>query len=225
MLPSQAFNHSASSYEAHTPIQKLCAFHLARMIRKTDPSLSFFSDLGCGTGYLTEALMAFYPNARYHLIDFAPKMIEECQKKFLSRCTYEVNDFTQTSVAGFCVSNFAFQWLFDMPKFPALAFSTLVEGTWAPWQAAAQKLNIKTHSFLSVQEWTCRLESYYPFVHWFTQTHMIRYPSVFEFLRSLKAMGGHGSHHSPHYIRPLLRCFQGEMVVPFHVLYAIGSQK
>ena len=213
------FNQSARTYDEYTPIQYLCSHYLARFIHEHHPNENAFCDLGAGTGYLTQALMKFYPKASYHLIDCAPEMILTCQEKWGERCSYEVEDIQTAVYQGLPVSNFTFQWLREKPRFQRIAFTTLLKGTWAPWAHQAGKFGIHTHVFQEEGAWTSWMKENRMRFSFFTQTHTIVYKTVFDFLHTIRKMGGSGLYSSPQYLRPLLLSFKSEIVVPYKVLY------
>ena len=54
-------------------------------------------DLGAGTGLLDAFYIKHFPNAKYHLVDVADKMLEVAKKRFdsLENICFEVNDYAQ----------------------------------------------------------------------------------------------------------------------------------
>lgn len=54
-------------------------------------------DLGAGTGLLDAFYIKYFPNAKYHLVDVADKMLEVAKKRFdsLENICFEVNDYAQ----------------------------------------------------------------------------------------------------------------------------------
>jgi trans-aconitate methyltransferase len=222
LTPQNAFNKAAQSYDDQAFVQRFCAFRMASTIYSLFPQEKFFCDLGAGTGYLTEALMRFYDQAHFHLVDFAPAMIEETKKKFLDRCTYEVGDLFSSPFQGFPVSNFVFQWTNDIPAFARIAFTTLTKGTWGPWIKTAQKLDVKTHVFLSQRQWLNIVKEKYKNSYFFLEKHAFEYPSVIHFLKSVKKIGANGSFYEKQNILPVVREFSKKINVPYHVLYVIG---
>jgi tRNA (cmo5U34)-methyltransferase len=60
-------------------------------------------DLGAGTGVFSASLAAIYPDARLHLVDMAPDMLDEARGRLAGRTldvSFEVADFARCDLGG-----------------------------------------------------------------------------------------------------------------------------
>lgn len=149
MCVQQRFNQASQTYDAAASVQKSSAQKLSNMIHANcdTQSLQTILDLGCGTGFMTEALLPHCPSSVFTLVDFSPRMLQEVSKKFqsFSNIQYQCANFLtgQLDVHDLIVSNFAFQWaeslenvvLHYASKAKVLAFTALLAGTFKDWYA------------------------------------------------------------------------------------------
>jgi tRNA (cmo5U34)-methyltransferase len=59
-------------------------------------------DLGAGTGLFSSLMLARYPDARLHLVDASPGMLDEARRRFAGRddISYAVGDMARADLAG-----------------------------------------------------------------------------------------------------------------------------
>ncbi len=122
------FSRAAPTYDRSAKAQRRMAERLTSILPTADELRSSAAgqpegnasivELGCGTGLLTERLLARYPDARLHAIDLAPLMIEHCRRRWAGepRAAFEVADaetFRPDGPAALVAANCAFQWLAD----------------------------------------------------------------------------------------------------------------
>lgn len=143
----------AQEYDRHAAIQR----HIARGLAARIATLPLGDaprvlEIGCGTGFLSEALLAHLPAARLTATDIAPAMLERTRQRLgpRERLIFAVMDGESPDRSGpfdLIASSLAFQWFADLPTAIGrlrgllapggwLAFATLTEGSFAEWRAA-----------------------------------------------------------------------------------------
>ncbi|MDF3048055.1 MAG: bioC [Candidatus Midichloriaceae bacterium] len=139
------FNAASSSYESVSSVQKECAQILAaktlEFARGFVPNSVL--DLGAGTGYATEAMLKYYPDASYTLNDIAPSMLEMAQTKFpkFGFCLGDMEEI-DFGMHDLIIANLSLQWLSDLEAFllklnksaKVVVCSCLLKGTFAEWE-------------------------------------------------------------------------------------------
>lgn len=157
-----AFN-AADEYDCHAFIQQRVANELARHIRNLPiADNARILEIGCGTGYLGEALLAHFEEADVLMTDVAPAMLEKSRQRFRHRSNVRFGLLdgerpeALVSEAPFDLicSSLAVQWFSDLPGAlrslfrylkPGgfLVLSTLAKGTFAEWIAAHSALGLQ----------------------------------------------------------------------------------
>lgn len=151
---------SAEDYEAHARVQSTVADRLAARILALDIDMSSPAlEIGCGTGFLTRALLDRWPELHLTASDIAPAMVERARRLLGGRANirFDVVDGEDPAVPpdsfGLIVSSLAFQW-FEKPVESIgglittlrpggwLAFSTLVAGTFREWTEAQRQAGL-----------------------------------------------------------------------------------
>ncbi len=147
---------AAAAYDQHGAIQRAVAQELARRIAALPVVSGPLAphpqalEVGCGTGFLGEALMPLVPQAHWVMSDLAPPMLERARLRLGEGLRYHAMDGEFPDLDGpfdLIVSSLAFQWFGDLAAAVAryrarlapagwLAFTTLVEGSFAQWRAA-----------------------------------------------------------------------------------------
>ncbi len=145
----------AQAYDANARIQLVVANRLAGRLAglPIDHELPAL-EIGCGTGFLSEALLEAFPDLALTLSDIAPSMVDRARARLGKRpgLSYAVVDGEHPGVPpaggwGLIASSLAFQW-FEHPggaiaRMVAtlapggwLGFSTLGAGSFAEWTSA-----------------------------------------------------------------------------------------
>ncbi|MEJ2409301.1 MAG: alpha/beta fold hydrolase [Novosphingobium sp.] len=208
---------AASDYDRHAHIQRKAAEALAHRIAALDlPDNPRILEIGCGTGFLTEALQARGIGGEWLITDISPAMIERCRARVGENPgrRFAVLDGEHGTVEGdpfdLICSSLALQWFDDAPA--ALQrlsgwlapdghclVATLGPGSFREWRAAheARGLTAGTPAFVPVETFTALAPKA------LTVEHLIEHhDDARSFLHAVKAIGA-GTAHPAH--RPLSR--------------------
>ena len=244
---ARSFDSAARSYDAHAPVQRRVARQLARHIASLPlPARPRILEIGCGTGFLSGALFARYPEGRFVFTDLSPAMARRCREKLARRgghAQFAVMDgeFPAAGAAfDLVASSLAFQWFLELPDAIArlaaclrpggrLAFATLGSESLAEWRALHRAaglpfggLEFPTASGLlgMAQGPKHRLRGAV------TEQRVVRrYPDPLAFLRELKSLGagtpGRDAMPGAAGLRRVLRQAEAGRGFPvtYHVLY------
>ena len=155
----QRFAAAAGRYSEHARAQAEAAERfeawLAQQAGERSPQQ--IVELGCGTGFLTERLLRRHAGARLLATDLAPGMVAQCRERLGDgggRLQFAVCDARRAAFAGapdWIVSSFCFQWFEDLPQVLAqllpqgrvLAFSVLLDGSFAGWREAHRAAGLR----------------------------------------------------------------------------------
>jgi malonyl-CoA O-methyltransferase len=196
---AESFNR-ASDYDGHADVQRQVATSLARTILADQlPARPRILELGCGTGFLSEALLDHLPDAKFWATDIAPAMVERARQRLKGHAgaRFAIMDAAQPTVHGpfdIICSSLALQWVRDLPTCVdrlrrllapngRLAFTTLGAGSFAEWRAAYGKLAPGTPDYPALDE----LRQIGLDVT--LQTFIREYSNARTFLHALKAIG------------------------------------
>lgn len=237
----KSFDRAAVGYEKHASVQKATAEFLARFLQeKTFFSPQTILDIGAGTGFLTEQLLKIFPQAHYTLNDISPSMIAFSKKKFgyQKNMDYCVGDAEQLAFPqqsyDLIASSLTFQWFENLEtalprlwgKTKCLAFSTLLQGTFAEWEKACQKSGMDSglHSYPSFEKLKARCSALNPHFAFFEhQTKKEFFKDAKEFVRSLKKVGANVPHakYQPNHLAPIFRALPNGIEVNYEIFYAL----
>ncbi|MBI5788397.1 MAG: malonyl-ACP O-methyltransferase BioC [Candidatus Schekmanbacteria bacterium] len=130
----KAFSRSARRYEANASLQQETARQLSLWLisRLHGSSPRRILDIGIGTGYLTQLLRSYYPDAEIIGCDLACGMLNIVRRKGLKKLNLLEADAERLPFknAGFdlIVSNLTYQWVEDIASAMAEALRILVPG-------------------------------------------------------------------------------------------------
>ncbi|KHK89705.1 methyltransferase domain-containing protein [Novosphingobium malaysiense] len=194
----------ARDYDRHARVQREVAQALAARIAALDlPEHPRVLELGCGTGFLTEALLERGIGGDWLVTDIAPAMVDRCRARLGEppQRRFAVLDGEHGTPEGgpydLICSSLALQWFDDAPA--ALArmkdwlapgghclITTLGPGSFAEWRAAhaAEGLDAGTPPFAPVEAFAA-LDPKDLVVETVVETH----PDARAFLHALKAIG------------------------------------
>jgi len=193
-----AFAH-ARDYDRHARVQRKVAEELADRIAALPlPSSPRVLEIGCGTGFLTQALHTRGLRGEWLVTDIAPAMVERCRTRMAGApgMTFaELDGEYGTPECGpfdLICSSLALQWFDDAPAAlermrgwltPGghVMAATLGEGSFAEWRAAhaAEGLTAGTPPFPPASAFTGAS----------VQRNAEQHSGAREFLHALKAIG------------------------------------
>ncbi|WP_164932059.1 methyltransferase domain-containing protein [Janthinobacterium sp. 17J80-10] len=150
------FSAAAGRYEQAANIQKEAASQFDAWLAQLGLAApASIVEIGCGTGFFTRLLHARYPGASLRATDLAPAMVAQCQAGFAPApgLQFSVCDGREASfdpAPDWIVSTMCFQWFDPLPPVLArhfagsrvLAFSVLLDGSFAQWRAAHERLHL-----------------------------------------------------------------------------------
>ena len=190
----------ARDYDRHARIQREVARDLAAQVVTLDlPARPRVLEIGCGTGFLTQALAEAGLGGDWLVTDIAPEMVGRCRERLgdSPRRRFAVLDGEDGTPEGgpfdLIVSSLALQWFDDAPA--ALArmggwlapgghcvVTTLGPGSFAEWRRAheAEGLLPGTPVFASVEAFACDLA---------VENRIERHADARSFVHALKAIG------------------------------------
>jgi malonyl-CoA O-methyltransferase len=213
---------AAADYDRHARVQRVAARRLAERIAGLPlPPAPRILEIGCGTGFLTQALVEHGLAGEWLITDVSPAMIERCRARIggAHGRRFAVLDGEYGDPGGrydLVCSSLAVQWFDDQPA--ALArmrqwlrpgghsiHTTLGAGSFAEWRSAhaAEGLAPGTPRFLPAER----------FSPLSVERHVERHSDALTFMRSLKAIGAHTSPRghrplSPDKLRRVMRRFE-----------------
>jgi malonyl-CoA O-methyltransferase len=148
----------AGDYGEQAHVQRLVARRLADDIATASPAAEpWILEIGCGTGFLTEALSSRIASARWTITDIAPEMVERASASLDLPGVYRVMDGEHPDLGDarfdLIVSSLAFQWFVDLPAAVGrlvgllkpggvLAFGTMAAGSFNEWRGAHETLGL-----------------------------------------------------------------------------------
>ena len=242
----RAFDAAAAGYDEHAPVQRTAATRLADRIAALPlPERPLILEIGCGTGFLSEALRRRLGLADWVITDLSPAMLAACRARLGDQADTQFmtldGERPELDGEGFdliCAS-LAFQWLGDLG--PAvdrmkrllkpgghLAFATLADGTLATWRRAHadEGLEAGTPEFPSPAALSAMTGGLIE-DEWLVEGHA----DGAAFLRSIKGIGAHtpGDGRQPLGRRDLarvLRRFEAlGSIAEYHVAYAVARRR
>ena len=150
---SDAFGAAAAHYDDHAGPQRFAARLVADLAQRQRPQgVRRILEIGCGTGLLTRDIQARWPDAEIIVTDLSPGMLDKAAAGGLVAATFLAMDGEAPAFDGpwfdLILSSLAFQWFDDLSAAIArlaallrpggsLIFSTMGQGSFARWRAAA----------------------------------------------------------------------------------------
>lgn len=236
------FDAAATTYDAHSPVQRHAAVRLAGLIATAGlPPRPRVLEIGCGTGHLTERLALHLPAARIIATDIAPAMVAVCRARLgdAPRLAYAAFDGMQPAVSGpfdLVCANLATQWFVDQPATLAqlttllapgglLALSLLGAATFREWRAAHARWGLSAGTLPFPDTRQCLAAFPAGQLQLDIEMWADRPASGLDFLRSLRAIGadtpmpGHAQ-LSPARLRRVLRELGAAPAISYELIYA-----
>lgn len=116
------FSKNASNYEEYAHVQKNMKDSLIQFIlqdNKNNIEVKNILEIGCGTGYLTSALIELFPKAHITAVDIAPGMITEIKSKIKNDSVDficgDLEEMELNNTYDIIISNATFQWFNHIP--------------------------------------------------------------------------------------------------------------
>lgn len=117
------FSKNASNYNQYAHVQKKMRDILIEFMLQSSKEINNVKnilEIGCGTGYLTQALTELFPSAHITAVDIAPGMIDEIKPKFKNNSVDficgDIEDICLNDTYDIIISNATFQWFNHMPQ-------------------------------------------------------------------------------------------------------------
>ncbi|MCB2294800.1 malonyl-ACP O-methyltransferase BioC [Clostridium algoriphilum] len=111
------FSKNASNYDEYAHVQKVMKNYLVEFMlqnNKNNTEVKNILEIGCGTGYLTSALIELFPHSHITAVDIAPGMITEIKSKIKNASVDficgDLEDMDLNDTYDIIVSNATFQW-------------------------------------------------------------------------------------------------------------------
>ena len=145
---------AARDYDRHAHVQRRAAEALADRVAALGLSAPSLLEFGCGTGFLTHALMRRHIGGRWLVTDLARDMVERCRLRMAGQegLTFAVLDVTSDEPEGrgtfdIVTASLAAQWIDDLDEAVGrmlqwvrpgghVLFNTLASGTFREWRDA-----------------------------------------------------------------------------------------
>jgi malonyl-CoA O-methyltransferase len=70
------------SSEVYAPVLRFFYLWIVEVLEERDVEPEEFVELGCGTGFLTDQLVEWYPESDFCLVDNSPEMLEVARERF-----------------------------------------------------------------------------------------------------------------------------------------------
>lgn len=233
----KAFNKAVETYNEHACVQRHAARAFASKLLTHFPLEGAGKkalEIGCGTGLLTQELLAASLFDDIHITDLAEKMVAYCalnygHDKRLSFSVLDGQKLDEKAQFDFVVSNLTFQW-FDclvttikrlLQTSPHVAFTAFGSHSFQEWRQACEALNVQHRlRFLYSPEYLIGAISQFATIEIQKETKAYTYSSWFDFWQSLKAIGAHRGVGNPTLSLKHWRLLEtGEVTVTFEILY------
>ncbi len=117
------FSRNATNYDEYANVQRRMKDSLIELMlknNKNDIEVKNILEIGCGTGYVTYALIELFPNAHITAVDIAPGMITEIKSKIKNPLVDficgDLEEMELNDTYDIIISNATFQWFNHMPR-------------------------------------------------------------------------------------------------------------
>ena len=230
---ARRFDSVAESYDRTATVQAQIARHLAEIAaRKTTQPPSSILDIGCGTGFVAEAVVNRWPRADITAVDRSLGMLRQAKRKLphLRAVAGDIATMEFDPSFDLILSSMALHWVAEPQKAikrwqrwlkpgGRLLVAFLVDGSFFEWR------DLCAASGVPDSLWPLpRADFAEDFAVVEQQTIVTTHPSARSFLHSLKAMGG-GTPKPGHKrigisaMRKLLRKAPEPFAASYRVLY------
>ncbi len=231
---ARRFDSVAEAYDQNATAQSQIAHHLADIVaRKTPKSPAAILDIGCGTGFVAEAVIERWPRADLTAVDSSLAMLRQAKRK-LPHLRAVAGDITAMEFGAefdLILSSMALHWLAEpqaaikhwqkwLKPGGRLFVAFLVAGSFAEWRDLCASQGVSDSLWpLPEADFAAGLAAVIE-----RRTVETVHPSARDFLHNLKAMGGATPRpgHKPipvYAMRRLLRAAPKPFTASYNVLY------
>ncbi len=189
----QNFDDQARLYQENSSLQGDVANNLNALLPTMKKARIL--EIGCGSGRLTQFLLAKYPCSQLHITDISPNMINMAKQHAgpgnnIQWSVMDGEDIQCDDAYDLIVSNMAFQW-FERPEHSLrqlirqltptgrILYTVPSSQSFKEWRASLLKLGLN-HGFQRDNEWPGIIKE---------ENIKVRYDSTLNFLRSLREIG------------------------------------
>ncbi len=236
---STRFDAASASYDHVASVQQFAAEFLLRQLELNWPNFNPQSvlELGAGSGYLSELILARFPQSTLILNDLSAKMLDRAKSRLNSAAiTYVCGDFDELQFAevDLLISNLALQWSTDLEKTltkgylsaKRFAFSGLLQGTFFEWDAVfkACQLPSPVHRYCTRREVETMLSALNPKDFFFaTQTVRLSFENAHAIMRYLQNLGASLGQQalSVAELKRVIKQFQQPMQLTYQLFFAL----
>lgn len=207
---ASSFSKAAAHYDQFAQLQRDIGLQLLDSVSTKNSNLIL--DLGCGTGYFSEKIIALLPECEMTCLDLSAAMLEQVSKKKLPQVTCLQGDIDNLPFSlnrfDLIFSNLVLQWSEDLSLClkqlkgclvdgGKLHFSTLLNGSLNELTEAWKNVdsNSHTNAFLSLDNIKKALQQAgFKKLNITTETRILTYQSVTAVMRALKGIGANHVH-------------------------------
>lgn len=203
---SNAFSKAASTYDQYANLQQQAAEYLLSLSRAFAINSNTLLDLGCGTGYVTQQLLEYFPATIVTGLDISKSMLDFAKNNYHHpRINWLGGDAEklpiQSNVVDAIFSNLMMQWIRDLPSLFTefyrvlqhsgyLILSTFGPQTLKELNAAWHSQNHRAvHHFFSKNEIFSKLNHNFKILHIEETTIVRHYHTVMELMLELRNLG------------------------------------
>lgn len=210
-LVARSFEQASSHYNQFTSMQRIIGDRLMSEVVDSRAGVRRVLDIGAGTGYLTNKLVALYPLASVHAVDISSGMLAQTRQHVKAAQSLQLvcSDADNLSFTGASMdavfSNVAFQWCGNLSRTFAEAYAVLKHGgqfafsTFGPktlyelkaaWASADDAVHVNSFATQqSIEEYLHSVGFRRCTVH--VEDVLMYYSSPRELMVGLKGMGAH----------------------------------
>jgi malonyl-CoA O-methyltransferase len=114
------FSRNIKHYDKYANVQKKMGDNLIKNIKNDNSNIKHILEIGCGTGYVTQRLINYFPDAQVTAVDIAPGMIEHVKSTI--QCDHvnficgDIEEMDLNNKYDLIISNATFQWFNHLNK-------------------------------------------------------------------------------------------------------------
>ena len=224
------FNNAVTSYNESAIVQKIAAANLKALLKLYIEYIPLnILEIGCGTGLFTKAIIEMYSGTHFVICDIADEMVKKCQSIIEQKSAVFVvadGEKIENKYFHLIVSNLVFQWFNDLHSFlnkvvannNELFFSIFTDGSFYEWQLLCDRFDIESGiiKFPTINELQadgCVVIK--------TQQMTLEYPSLLQFLTSLKNIGAVAPkrYYNRQNLFKIVKNYKGKLDITYNIAY------